>query len=313
MFVFALQGVALGMRTTTTTAYVADSVKPEKRGMAYATFSFFQMLASVLGTTLGAIIADYLGYHVPFMMSAVLLVPTIFIAYFLLKETQTVHLESMRTSVISSFKEVLPNAVKVLRNKGISILLLGILCHSFATSLVLPFMSLYVNNILGYALASVGGLLSLRRIGGLIGQIPNGKIVDRFGGELGYLLHVATTAPLAYLFVTYQNFQATLVVLLCWGLFMGLDMASVRTMVVAFAGDSGRGVALGTIQSIQGAVGMASPIIGGWLWDNVSPESPFIVSSVLNLIGALPLFILVIWKHKKNLNQVVCMSDDMKE
>jgi MFS family permease len=45
---------------------------------------------------------------------------------------------------------------------------------------------------------------------------------------------------------------------------------------------------LGTLSLVAGLASVASPALGGWMWDNISPKSPFILTLALaNIVGVI--------------------------
>jgi MFS family permease len=73
-----------------------------------------------------------------------------------------------------------------------------------------------------------------------------------------------------------------------WGLVYSLYVPALNAYVVDHFGSERFGQALGTLSLVAGLASVASPALGGWMWDNISPKSPFILTLVLaNIIGVI--------------------------
>jgi DHA1 family multidrug resistance protein-like MFS transporter len=66
-----------------------------------------------------------------------------------------------------------------------------------------------------------------------------------------------------------------------WGLVYSLWVPALNSYIVEQFGREKFGQTQGTMSLISGIVSAASPSLGGWLWDNVSPKAPFIVTLVM--------------------------------
>ena len=74
------------------------------------------------------------------------------------------------------------------------------------------------------------------------------------------------------------------------GLVYSLWVPALNAYVVDHFGREKFGQTLGTMSLISGLASAASPALGGWMWDNISPKAPFILTLVLAIaIG------LIIW------------------
>jgi MFS family permease len=66
-----------------------------------------------------------------------------------------------------------------------------------------------------------------------------------------------------------------------WGLVYSLWVPALNAYVIDHFGRQTFGQTMGTLSLIAGTVSVVSPLIGGWMWDNVSPKLPFIITLVI--------------------------------
>jgi MFS family permease len=233
----AVQGVAVGLRGAIVGAYVADRVAPDRRGMAFASVSFFQSSGSILATAMGSYIASSYGFTLTFQIGAVVLLGTVILAALTLRESFTAAAtDRLRTGLLASFIQ----AVGLFRDRRLGLLL-----------------------VLGFNLLTVGLLLNARRIGDMVGKLPSGKLIDRFGGEFAIFLHVLLTAPIIYLYTLTNNLYLIALIFLIWGSEAGWDIPSRRLLVIKFSEGVGTATALGAAQTFIGLMTLPAPTIGG--------------------------------------------------
>jgi len=66
-----------------------------------------------------------------------------------------------------------------------------------------------------------------------------------------------------------------------WGLVYSLWMPAINAYIVDHFGRERFGQTLGTMSLIAGLASAASPALGGWMWDSISPKAPFILTLIL--------------------------------
>jgi len=66
-----------------------------------------------------------------------------------------------------------------------------------------------------------------------------------------------------------------------WGLVYSLWMPAINAYIVEHFGREKFGQTSGTMSLISGIASAASPALGGWMWDSVSPKAPFILTLVM--------------------------------
>lgn len=74
------------------------------------------------------------------------------------------------------------------------------------------------------------------------------------------------------------------------GLVYSLWVPAINAYVVDHFGREKFGQTLGTISLVAGLASAASPALGGWLWDNISPKAPLILTLILAIVIGL-----IIW------------------
>jgi DHA1 family multidrug resistance protein-like MFS transporter len=160
-------------------------------------------------------------------------------------------------------------------------LMVVVALDSVAWKISLPFWALYIfkemkstPEQLGIALAISAGIPALT-------GFTLGHKLDKLGGRpflaasewsaVGCFLPILLgwRPEFAYLSAIFAGFVYSL-----W-------MPALNAHIVLHYGRERYGQTLGTLALVSGVASAGSPILGGWMWDNVSPQSPFIVNLAL--------------------------------
>lgn len=159
---------------------------------------------------------------------------------------------------------------------------------------------IYASDVLAFSLPSISLMLSADQLGILIGHLPSGRTVDKYGGELSFAFHIIATSPSMILFTVAGNPVLAGAILFFWGLTFGLDNVSRQSLIAKYRFQTGFATAYDIINLISGIIALISPTLGGWIWTEFSPQMVFYVSAVINVFGSLPLFML--WLHNRKLS-----------
>lgn len=293
------QGLNMALIGPSKSAYVAEVVSEERRGIAYSTLALFQSLSNVIATSIAGVIATVFGFFWVFcfaltLESIALIVTTVYLKESLSQETVTKN--PSRESAFKQFK----NGLIILKNPALLAVLFGIVFHQLGLGISNPYLTIYTQNVLGFSLPMISLMLGLQRLGIFIGHFPSGRLVDKYSGEISFAFHIfATTLTMILFTVTESPFLASFI-LFSWGLTFGLDNVSRQKLIPKYRSKAGIAMAFGVISLIAGIVSMISPIIGAWVWTNYSPQSVFYASAAINVLGSLPLFILWLYQRKGN-------------
>jgi MFS family permease len=52
-----------------------------------------------------------------------------------------------------------------------------------------------------------------------------------------------------------------------------------------------RGTAFGLFSTSLGLVSLPAPMIGGWLWEKVGPQAPFMITAAVSLLAIIPVWL----------------------
>jgi MFS family permease len=161
---------------------------------------------------------------------------------------------------------------------------------SFAWRMSYPFWTLYIFKVmeatqeqLGIAIAISSGIPALT-------GLTLGSRIDKVGRK-PFLAASELSAAGAFLPLLFGwSPEFAYISAIFWGLVYSLWVPALNAYTVDHFGSEKFGQTLGTMSLVAGTVSAASPLLGGWMWDNISPNAPFVATLVIAIVIGL-----IIW------------------
>jgi MFS family permease len=126
-----------------------------------------------------------------------------------------------------------------------------------------------------------------------ISAIPAGIAADRFGKKRIILIGFVLFAILYYGFAIAGNTTTIWVLFGLYGLFMGLTEGIQKAFLATIIPSDFKATAFGVYNTAVGLAMFPASIIGGWLWDHVSPAATFYYGAITASLSAV-LFVVFI-------------------
>ena len=126
-----------------------------------------------------------------------------------------------------------------------------------------------------------------------LSAIPAGIAADRFGRKRVILLGFGLFAVLYYGFAIAGNTTTIWVLFGFYGLFMGLTEGIQKAFLATIIPSDFKATAFGVYNTAVGLAMLPASLIGGWLWDHVSPAATFYYGAITAGLSAM-LFVIFI-------------------
>jgi MFS family permease len=290
-------------------ALIAESLPQEKRAMAFGFYTMSWYLFIVVAYPFGGYMMDSLGVvtgtHLGLIFSLLVMIPIILLQWRFIKETYKPTTETVRT--LTSPKAFL----KQLRSAPpqLWVLFIVAILSSFGFQVFWSFVTVYCVQVIGmnmmqWSITSVAGNLVAA-----VFMMPSGILSDRAKRKPYIIASQALTSVTSLGYIASTSYPGVLVTRILGGLGEGLGgnvFSSVggpvwQALVIDVAPENFRGSVLGLMGAVTGFASSPAPIVGGYLYENVSPQSPFYLSFALGTLG----FFLVVFavKNPKKLNE----------
>lgn len=120
-----------------------------------------------------------------------------------------------------------------------------------------------------------------------LSAIPAGMAADRFGRKRVILLGFVLFAILYYGFAIAGSTTAIWLLFGFYGLFMGLTEGIQKAFLATIIPQDFKATAFGVYNTVIGLAMFPASLIGGWLWDNISPSATFYFGAATAAISAV--------------------------
>ena len=272
-----------GIRTAPRDAIIAESSDPGVMGRAFGFHRAMDTLGAVIGPALAFfLLSAFTGdFRKVFWVSMIPGIIAVALIIFLIKERKKVLPERHERPKLTlahfdwrfKFFVVITTLFAIGNSSDVFLILrsqqLGI------TTAMIPVVYLTFNLV--YALSA----------------IPAGIAADRFGKKRVVLVGFILFALIYYGFAVAGSATAAWVLFGLYGVFMGLMEGVQKAFLTTIIPPDFKATAFGVYNTAVGLALFPASLIGGWLWDRVSPAATFYYGSAMAAVSTL-LFIVFI-------------------
>jgi len=277
-----LEGVGFYVMPVLVSAMCADTFPTQERGRMMALFS----MAGGIGQLIGPLSAPYLiqgnDFNLYFIFSGTFVVLSCLGMMFLVKETLPKEKQVKREpgkkglAIITGFI----SSVKAL-GIAFGVFLAAILVYRSGYTMIDPFFSIYLKDILKLDLSATSYLFALRAICTLTFAPIAGYMADRYGRKPTFLVGMALTVIALF---GYTQMRGTNDIYLVRGLdaiAMVILMNSIRTYTADLLAPQVRGFGMGLQSTISQESSTLGAILGGYLIDTMGWNIVFLAAAVM--------------------------------
>jgi MFS family permease len=257
-------------------AVIGDALPPERRAMGFTIQSILKrvpiIVAPMIGGALIARAGITRGIHIG-------LVVTLGVAAITLLLVQQINIE-VKVAEAIDIRGVWRSFHTALKRLLISDIIIRA-CEGLTGVLTI----LYVINVHGLSAVRFGSLIAVQMITSILVYIPAGKLADRMGRKPFVITTFLSFALFPTAVILAPNFPLLIVAFMIGGL-REIGEPARKAMIVDFAEESVRARSVGLYYLVRSLSITPAAAIGGLLW-NFNPRSPFVVATVLGLVGTI--------------------------
>lgn len=273
-----------GVRTAPRDAIIAESSEAHTMGRAFGFHRSMDTLGAVIGPALAFFLLGVTGenFRMVFWVSVIPGVLAVLAIVFFIKEKARAKVRDEEPPRLTlahfgwRFKFfVLIAAVFAVGNSSDVFLILRIQQLGISTVMV-PVVYLTFNLV--YSMSA----------------IPAGVAADRFGKKRVILLGFLLFAAIYYGFATAGSPAAAWVLFGLYGVFMGLTEGVQKAFLTTIIPKEFKATAFGIYNTAIGLALLPASLIGGWLWDNVSPAATFYYGAGTAVLSSLLFIVFII-------------------
>jgi MFS family permease len=274
--------VGKGVRTAPRDALLADSVRPEQRGLAFGIHRAMDTAGAMLGLVIALIVvlviqrADpNLAKHTFQVIVLISLIPAVLAVISLAVGAQDVPVTKQRPAPKFAFASL--GKPFIIFMAIVTVFTLGNSSDAFLT-LRAQERGLNIAGILGM-------LITFNLVYTLI-STPAGSLSDRIGRRRlivgGWLAYAVIYTGFGLVQTGWQVW----VLYTLYGIYYGMAYGTASALIADLVPEAVRGTAYGTYNAALSVAGLIASIVAGALWQNVSPAAPFLFGGVLALVAA---------------------------
>jgi DHA1 family multidrug resistance protein-like MFS transporter len=286
------EGIGFYVMPVLVSAMCADTFGRKERGRMMSLFS----MAGGIGQLIGPLTAPYLiqgnNYNMYFMFSGTFVLISCIALAILVKETlpEKLRVKDDGPKIAFNLGNFLGSVKKL--GKPFLVMLGAILLYRTGYTLIDPFFSVYMNEVLKLDLSNMSYLFALRAVCTLIFAPIAGYLIDKWGRKPSFVLSMALVAValIAYTRMT-QPYHIYYVRAL--DAIAGVVVFnSIRTITADLLAPEVRGFGMGLYSTISQESSTVGAIFGGYLIDVMGYNMVFLVAAGL---ATLSLFIVQIF------------------
>jgi MFS family permease len=271
-------------------AFIAEESAEENRARVYGITQTIFAVVTVIGPPLGGWLADRFGFRFMLFIASLIYLSATIIRIFMAKRAAT-HEKKKSTGklTMSSLKSNLGAMIGIAVSGGlITWMLITDGVRDIAFSISGTYIPLYAEEIGGLSTTQIGWLTSIFGIAIMAVNIPAGWLADKKGERVNIVLGFLFNFVALMAFIRLETFWGYALSWTLFGIGVGLMQPAYQSLLSKALPDKLRGTGFGLIQSSLGIFSLPSPYIGGYLYENVSPQAPFKVTAWVSLLAIIP-------------------------
>jgi len=280
--------IGKGIRGAPRDAILADSVAPEKRGLAFGFNRAADHLGAVIGPVIAFILLSYIAndpknptardYSQVFLFASIPVVLGLFVIIFFVKEEKRPphEIQENLTPIKLSLKEFDGNFKRFL-------ITLSLFTLSNSTD---AFLLLRAEQT-GIAPAVLPLLWMVLHFSKVIFSLIGGDLSDKFGRKTlifsGWIIYALVYAGFAFVTETWQTWALFII----YGMYFGLTEGVEKALVADLVSNEKRGTAYGFYNLAFSITVLPASIIFGALWTYYGASTAFLISAFISICAAV--------------------------
>jgi len=274
-------------------AFIAEVSEEENRARVYGITQTIFLIVNVVGPPFGGWLVDNYGFRFMLIIAAIIYTSATILRVFMAKRAASHEKETSEGKLtLASLKGNLGAMFTIMISGGlITWLLLTDGVRDISFSLSFTYIPIYVEQFGGLNATQIGWLTSMFGVASMLVNIPAGWLADKKGERVNIVIGFILQFIALMIFVRLNTFLSYSLVWIIFGLGMGMMQPAYQSLLSKALPKKLRGTGFGLIQSSLGLFSLPAPFIGGYLYENVSPTLPFIITAWASLVSVIPVWL----------------------
>ena len=287
-----------GIRTAPRDAIIAESADRTRLGRAFGFHRSMDTMGAVVGPALAFFLLGLFSndYRKVFWLSMIPGVIAVLLIIFLITEKKKVWTQLIMSTAEGSINQTpkVSDKPKLTRKHfDWKFKFFVIITSLFAVGNSSDVFLILRAQQVGVSTVMIPGVYLLFNLVYSLSSIPSGMAADKFGKKRVILLGFALFAVLYYGFAATSSVTAIWILFGAYGLFMGLTEGIQKAFLATIIPQDFKATAFGVYNTVVGLAMFPASLIGGWLWDHVSPSATFYFGSITATASAVMFIVFI--------------------
>lgn len=291
----ALSAVTRSLVGPSFDAFIADHSAPENRARLFGITQTLFGVVGVIGPVLGGFLVEEWDFKRMLIVAAGLYLAATLIRVSMAREAAKGKEANPTKLSFASLKSNLGAMVVLVLAGGLFTWIMitdGVRDIFFNMSF--SFLSVYMQDIASLSISQIGVMNSIFGIAMMSVMIPAGWLADKAGERVNIAISFFLLAITFTMIATAPPASPAWIYALGWviaGIGVGLATPAYQSLISKAVPQHLRGVAFGLFSTSLGLVSLPAPVIGGYLWENISPQFPFYLTAIASLLSIIPVWL----------------------
>ena len=276
-------------------AFIADHSAPENRARLFGITQTLFGVVGVVGPLLGGFLVEKTDFKRMLLVAAALYLAATILRVGMAREAARGKEANPTKLTFAGLKTNLGLMVSLILAGGLFTWIMitdGVRDIFFNMSF--SFLSVFMQDIASLSVSQIGLMNSIFGISMMAVMIPAGWLADRYGERVNIAISFLLIASTFALIALVPPASPAWIYALGWviaGIGVGLATPAYQSLISKAVPPNLRGVAFGLFSTSLGLVSLPAPAIGGYLWENVSPQFPFLLTAIASMLSAIPVWL----------------------
>jgi len=291
----ALSAVTRSLVGPSFDAFIADHSAPENRARLFGITQTLFGVVGVVGPVLGGFLVEEWDFRRMLMVAAGLYLAATVIRVSMAREAAKGKEANPTKLSFASLKSNMGVMVALVLTGGLFTWIMitdGVRDIFFNMSF--SFLSVYMQDIASLSISQIGVMNSIFGIAMMSVMMPAGLLADKVGERVNIAISFFLMATTFTMIATAPPASPAWIYALGWiiaGIGVGLATPAYQSLISKAVPQHLRGVAFGLFSTSLGLVSLPAPVIGGYLWENISPQFPFYLTAIASMLSIIPVWL----------------------
>ncbi len=272
-------------------AFIAEESQEENRAKVYGLVDTFYTIVAIVGPPVGGFLVDHYGFKTMLMVAASIYTVATVLRVRMARRARHPGQEDGKKARLEfgALKVNLSAIFGLLVAGGVMTWIIvtdGVRDISFSLSGNL--IPVYLEDIARLNAQKIGWLSSIMGIAMMITSFPAGHLADKRGERLAIAMGFALQSVAFFIFIKAETFLMYAVSYFLIGVGSSLMSPAYQSLLSKVLPQRLRGTGFGLVHSGLGLFSLPAPAIGARLYENISPTTPFWITTAASVLAIIP-------------------------